>query len=196
MEIWKQIEGYDNYMVSNLGRVKSLNYNHTGKEQVLKPLKHNKNYLMVILYKNGKYKNFKVHRLVAKTFLPNPDNKPCIDHINTNRSDNRVDNLRWVTQKENNNNPLTKEKQVGKIGKLSPNHKPILQFNLNGNFIRRWDCAYDVQMELGFNQSNISSCCREERKTANGYIWKYYDIELYLESKLFKAFNIKNKMVA
>ena len=190
MEIWKDIEGYDNYMVSNQGRVKSLNYKHTGKEQVLKPIKHNKGYLMVRIYKNGKSKNFKVHRLVAQAFIPNTENKSFIDHINTDRTDNSVDNIRWVTLKENNNNPLTKEKQVGKIGKLNPNHKPILQFDKNMNFIRKWECAYDVQRELGFKQSNISNCCNGKRKTSYGYLWKHYNFELYIESKLFKTFNI------
>lgn len=185
MEIWKPIEKYPDYMVSNQGRVKSLK---NGKEKVLKCCKYKDEYLSINLCKNGKQKLHKIHRLVAEAFIPNPDNKPCIDHINTIKNDNRVDNLRWVTNKENSNNPLTINKWKIKIGKLHHNHKPILQFDKNMNFIKRWDCAMDVQRKLGFNQSNISSCCREERKTSNGYKWGY--VEDY-ELIPFKVFDLK-----
>ena len=110
-EIWKSIKSYEGlYEISSLGRVKSLNYRGTGKEKVLKNIEDYKGYLMVGLTKNGKQKKFKIHRLVAEAFIPNPEGKPCIDHINTIRNDNRVENLRWVTYKENNNNQLTKKK--------------------------------------------------------------------------------------
>lgn len=199
MEIWKPIEGFDNYMISNLGRVKSCKY---GKERIMKPLKDKYGYLAIHLLKDKKSNNKRIHRLVALAFIPNVENKPCIDHINTNRSDNRVENLRWVTYKENNNNPLTNEKRsinsgnLGKFGKLSHYHKPTLQFSKDGEFIRKWDCARDIQRELGFDEHYISSCCNKRRKTANGFIWRHYDLELYLESKLFKVFGIKNKKVA
>ena len=119
-EIWKSIRDYENlYEVSNMGRVRSLdreNIDSTGRKRhfkgtILKQSKDTSNYLIVGLTKNGKTKIFRVHRLVAEAFIPNPDNKPCIDHINTIRDDNRVENLRWVTYKENNNNELTNKKQ-------------------------------------------------------------------------------------
>ena len=109
-EIWKTIEDYPNYMVSNMGNVKSLKW---GKEKILKAGKNNHGYLSVVLCKDGKQKTHKVHRLVAQAFIPNPENKEQIDHINTIKTDNRVENLHWVTSKENNNNPLTKEKKIG-----------------------------------------------------------------------------------
>lgn len=109
-EIWKDIEGYENlYQVSNLGRVKSLNYKRTGKEKILKQSKDSKGYFVLNLRINGVTKLFKVHYLVAKTFIPNPENKLEVDHINTIRTDNRVENLKWVTRKENCNNELTKQ---------------------------------------------------------------------------------------
>lgn len=191
IEEWKDIEGFDNYIVSNLGNV--LNKR---KNTFLKPYKEKKGYLRVRLCKNGKYKHFLIHRLVAEAFIPNTDNKPFIDHINTIKNDNRVENLRWVTNKENCNNPLTieKYKEINKIknkqGKLSPKSKPTLQFDLNGNFIRKWDCIKDIERELGFDDSHISDCCLEKKyyKTAYGYKWGY---ESDYELIPFKVFDLK-----
>lgn len=195
MEIWKDIEGYPNYQVSSEGRVKSLNYNRTGKEKILKSRKKRNGYLEVTLCKDGKPKTFTVHRLVVQAFILNPENKPCIDHINTDCTDNRVENLRWVTQKENCNNPLTIKKRrlanignknpmYGKCGKLNHKSKPILQFTLDGKLVRKWDNAMDVQRELGFNHRNISKCCRGERKTASNYIWCYHYKSIWLKNHI------------
>lgn len=113
-EVWKPIKDYEGlYEISNLGRVKSFNYRGSGKEKILKNTECRWGYLTVSLTKSGKCKVFKVHRLVAEAFIPNPENKPCVDHINTIRTDNRVKNLRWVTYKENSNNEKTLEKFKG-----------------------------------------------------------------------------------
>lgn len=110
-EIWKDVVGYEGkYQVSNYGRVKLLDYRQTGQERLIRPGVNKYGYLEVTLYKDNKSKTHRIHRLVAQAFIPNPGNKPCIDHINTIRADNRADNLRWVTHKENSNNPLTKER--------------------------------------------------------------------------------------
>lgn len=113
MEQWKTIDEYPNYMVSNMGNVKSLNYNGTGKEKILKQCKNSKGYLNVTLVNNDGKKNYLVHRLVAIAFIPNskPKLKKQIDHINTDKTDNRVENLRWATALENSNNPITFEKR-------------------------------------------------------------------------------------
>ena len=108
IEEWKPVIGYEGiYEVSDCGNVRSLNYNKSGKVKLLKQITAKDGYLVVCLHKNGKQKEGKVHRLVATAFIPNPDNKPCIDHISTIRNDNRVENLRWATSMENSNNPNT-----------------------------------------------------------------------------------------
>ena len=197
-EIWKDIKGYEGiYKVSNLGRVKSLDRidsnNHPLKGVILKPYISNSGYLLVGLYKQQKRDRKLLHRLVAEAFIPNPDNKPEIDHINTDKTDNTVflnedgsvnydkTNLRWTTRKENINNPLTKTKMQinalkpskGKYGKKHHRSKPIIQYDKDGNFIREWDCANDVERVLGISNKHIGSVCVGKRKSCGGYIWKY-----------------------
>lgn len=100
-EIWYSIDGYQNYMISNCGRVKSLNYNHTRKEKILVPLFNSDGYLHVKLYKNNKVKTITVHRLVASSFIENSESKPQVNHKNGIKTDNRSQNLEWTTAKEN-----------------------------------------------------------------------------------------------
>ena len=170
MEIWKNIENYPDYMVSNLGRVKSIKF---GKEKLLKHSKDKYGYFKVLLSKNGKSKNLKIHRLVAKAFIPNPDNKEFIDHINTNKTDNRVENLRWCTCKENQNNPNTLN-NIDKANKRRCN-KPILQFTLDNCFVKLWVSASEIEKKLGFDHSMISRCCLNKVVRCYGYKWQYYD---------------------
>lgn len=186
MEIWKDIEGYDNYMVSNLGRVKSLKFN---KERILKPYKTEKGYLKISLIKNNRTKVFSIHRLVAQAFIPNIENKKEIDHINTVRDDNRVENLRWTNHKENCNNFTTKQNYSKcRFSKLSTLAKCTFQFNNNMELIKKWNCTRDIERELGFSNKNISSCCNGKRKTAYGYKWGY---EEDYEQIPFKVFDLK-----
>ena len=123
-EIWKPVVDYEGlYEVSSVGRVRSLNYNKTGQVKILKAHNDKDGYLRIELHKHGIAKSYYVHRLVAQAFIPNPENKPCVDHINTMKSDNFYKNLRWVTHKENNNNELTRQHLTGKHHSLETKRK-------------------------------------------------------------------------
>lgn len=180
MENWKFINA--NYEVSNKGNIKSVNYRGTGKSAIRKQSISKNGYMRVILSDNGKNKTYFVHRLVAAAFIPNPDNLPEIDHIDGNRANNDATNLRWCTRKQNLNyqkainNKRETMKKVNtwfkKTGKDNHNAKPVYQYDLEGNFIKKWDCIHDAQ-RCGFNHGNIISCCKGRLKHYKKYIWIY-----------------------
>lgn len=184
IEIWKDIKDFEGlYQVSNLGRIKSLKFR---KERILKPQKHKNGYLYINLYKGNKIKHYSIHRLVAEAFVYNPDpiNNIEVDHLNTNPSDNRAENLEWVDHIKNRHNPLTEQHHIdcqkgekscwyGKYGKEHHSSKPVLQFDLDGNFIKEWECTRQIERELGISRGNISSCCLGNYKTAYSFIWRY-----------------------
>ena len=189
-EIWKDIEGFEGiYQVSNLGKVRSLDrYVNTAilhsklkktKGRILKQSCNIHGYSFVSLGK--KPKPYSVHRLVAKTFIPNPKNKEFVDHINTVRTDNRVENLRWATRSENNRNPNTTAKQslYRKGRTLSENTKKklketaqkykIICIETNYCYESIKECAKKTNIDAG----HIGQVCRGKRKTAGGFHWKY-----------------------
>lgn len=167
-EIWKNIFGYEGlYQVSNYGRVKSLNYKQTRKEQLLKQGIDSRGRLKVILCKNKNKKTILVHRLVAQSFLDNPNNLPCINHKDENPLNNNIENLEYCSFLYNDNYG-TRNKRIAK--RLS---KQVGQYSLDGNFIRSFQSTQEIQRELGFNQGHISKCCNGKQKTAYGFIWKY-----------------------
>ena len=110
-EIWVGINGYPRYEVSNMGRVRSIDYMRTGRTKIVST-NAKSGYLQVLIMRNGEKRYVCVHRLVAEAFIPNPENKPEVDHINCVRDDNRVENLRWVTRSENYHNPITYAKHL------------------------------------------------------------------------------------
>lgn len=195
--IWRDIPGYEGkYQVSNTGQVRSLNYNGTGKKQILKGGTTRDGYKIVQLWKNGKGKTYIVHRLVAQAFIPNPNNLPCINHKDENKTNNFYKNLEWCTHEYNNNYGIRNEKSSNSMqgrtfteehkqklrenhadvkGKNHPRAKAILMFTLDGKFIRRFDCRVDANEYLGKKRtsSNITECLKGNHKTAYGYIWKY-----------------------
>lgn len=182
-EIWKDvgvIKGVDFsglYMVSNFGNVKSLNYNGTGKEKVLKPSKNKYNgYLQVCLYKKGKRKMYLVHRLVAEAFIPNPNNLPFINHKSEIKSQNNAENLEYCGHLYNCNygtrNKRMTEKLKGKYN--TKTSKPVLQIDKNTNeVIAEFPSVAEAIRQLGYSTGNISACCLGKLKTYKGFIWKY-----------------------
>lgn len=172
-EEWLQISGYEGlYEVSNYGRVKSLNYLGHNKIQILKYGKDKKGYLFVILQQKGKKRTFKIHRLVATAFLENPENLPQVNHRDEDKHNNYIGNLEWCNNYYNAHYGTAIDRRVEKQinGKLS---KSVLQYDLYGNFIAEFPSASEVKRQLGFSQVCISRCCRGERKSSHGYIWKY-----------------------
>lgn len=169
-EIWKDIKGYEGkYKVSNLGRVKSKRRN---KERIMKPNKSKKGYLRLNFTINYKSKSFQVHRLVAQSFIPNPEKLPEVNHIDGNKLNNNVKNLEWVTTSEN----CKKAWKIGlkkKIYGKKPNIKKVTQYDLDGNIIRKWDYILQASRELGIDDTGISLCCKHKQKTSGGFKWEY-----------------------
>ena len=185
-EVWKKIVGFPGYLISNQGRVKSC---LSSKEIILKPAICG-GYPFVYLRKDGKSKKNYIHRLVAGAFIPNPTNKPKVDHINTRRCDNRVINLRWVTHSENNLNSISRKKMsnakrgeknpnFGRIGRKHPMYGrkfadnprsiPIVCVELN----RRFSNAVEAGIVLNIQKTGIRCVLRGKQKTAGGYHWIY-----------------------
>ena len=172
-EIWKDIEGYEGlYQVSNFGRVKSVervvkrgNNFIPVKERILK-MGDNDGYNFVILSNRGKGKTAFIHKLVAQTFLSNPDNLPCVNHKDENTHNNDFRNLEWCTWSYNNS-----YKEL-RIRAAESKRKPILQYTKDGEFIREWSHAREAAEELGINKRAIYSACTGRCKTSGGFIWK------------------------
>lgn len=189
MEIWKDIEGYPNYQVSNMGRVKSFNYKQTGKEKIMKGSKNNSGYPQVSLCKEGKTKTYLIHRLVASAFLDNPNNLPEVNHIDEDKSNNRVDNLEYCNRKYNCNYGTHIEKMI------KSKSIPILQFSKTGEFIKRWNNAKEVERNLEICSSDIYKCCKGKKKTCGGYVWGYEKDYQRISFNVF-ALEIYEKRVA
>lgn len=215
-EIWMPIEGYEGlYEVSNTQKVRSVDriLNHpTGTCLVKSKLKSlqisNKGYYCLSLYKNGHGKVHLLHRLIAKAFIPNPFDMPEIDHINGNKMDNRIENLRWTTRKGNMNNPVTRsrmaryysdkdwvkdkmQKRIANKCKTAP--KRVYQYSLNGLFLKEYETTIQAEKDTGIKKELITESCRNDgKKQAMGYLWSYKKFEK-IE---YKPYSKNNKRVA
>lgn len=160
-EIWKTIDGYSNYQVSNLGNVKNTNYRNTGKELLLKGSSYN-GYVHIALRKDNKSKIFLLHRLVAQAFIPNIDNKPCINHKDCDRKNNKVENLEWCTQQEN-IAYMDKLNRRNSGKKISEKDVEIIRKKKNKGLFYKdvWNEYKDILSLSGF------------QKIWYGYTWKY-----------------------
>ena len=152
-EEWRDIKDFESlYQVSNYGRVKNNNYH------IMRFGYNKKGYLQVCLVKNGKKYTKRIHRLVAIAFIPNPDNLPQVNHKDENKNNNCVSNLEWCNVSYNIDYSLS---------------KPIIQYDIYGNFIKRWKSINDACRNLNYATTFISRCCSGKCKSAYNYVWKY-----------------------
>ena len=188
LEIWRTAiydgEIYEGlYKVSNLGRILSLNYNNTGKPGLMNPAEDTSGYLQVGLRKNGETNLCLVHRLVAQTFIPNPENLPEVNHKDEDKTNNFVflnedgsvdkekSNLEWKNHRDNCNHG-TRNERIGKTSTNGKQSKKVLQLSLSGELIREWPSIHECGRN-GYDFRNVSACCLGKRKTAYGFRWEY-----------------------
>lgn len=168
-DLFVPIKDYETlYLVSRLGYVYSCR-----SKKVLKPIIKDNGYACVILYKNHRSKSKYIHILVASTFLEKNSKSLVVNHKDLNKLNNCVDNLEYITQKENIYHSKMNGRQLRKKGKQNSRAKKVLQYDLNGNFIKEWDSVMDIERSLGFKSNYISNCALGKCKTSCGYSWKY-----------------------
>lgn len=191
VEIWKDIDGFEGlYKISNLGNIYSIggrvmggmNNRYKNKPRMMKP--HIRNgYEHVCLTKDKKQFHYKIHRLVAMAFVPNPNDYPFVNHKNEIKDDNRAVNLEWCTAKYNLNYGSHNEKM-----RKTKSKKPIAQFDMNGNFIEIHDSSRDIERKFGYFHNNITNCCKHKYgyKSAYGYKWEFATRDLMEEYNLIE----------
>ena len=155
-----------NYLVNEKGEIFSKRFN-----KKLTPKVNWDGYHRVQIWKDNKCVMVSWHRIIAQTFIPNPENKPFVNHINGVKSDNRVENLEWCTQQENIIHAFKTGLSKPQVnGKLS---RKVNQFDLEDNHIKTWDSIMQVERELGIKHSNISYACKSSTNYAKGFKWRY-----------------------
>lgn len=175
------IKDFPEYLITDSGEVFSKNGRWDKNIKKLK-LRIVQGYTRTCLYKNKKRHDEFVHRLVAKTFIPNPENKPEINHKNGIRNDNRASNLEWCTQSENVKHAYdilgrkAPKPWLGKFGKDNKRSRLVLQIK-NDKIIAEFWGTSEASRKTGINQRNINSCCTGKRHSAGGYCWRYKSIK-------------------
>ena len=172
-ERWKDIEGYEGlYQISDYGRVKSL---RRKKPIIMRAHEDLKHYLDAPLSVNGIEKNCRLHRLVAKAFIPNPDNLPRINHIDCNKHNNYILNLEWCDNGYNQRHAFAHKLNTRKKLGESPKAKKVCQLTENGEIIKVWDSIARIELEKGWSSGSICMACNGKYKKAYGYKWRYYE---------------------
>ena len=182
METWKDIKGFEGiYQISNMGRAKSFKADPNGRILSIKNSKGD--YLNIVLCHGNKRRSVKVHRLVAEAFIPNPDNKPEVNHKDGNKQNNRVGNLEWVTRAENHRHALALNPNILK-GMVQYNRyirpRTIQQFTMDGRFVAEYANSTEAEKATGVCQRNILQVANRDeykpgktRRQAGGYIWRF-----------------------
>ena len=172
------IKDFPDYYITDTGDVYSRNYHHTGRIKKIKTYKNKWGYERIVLSKYNKKTHFSIHRLVAIAFIPNPENKPQVNHKNGVKTDNKVSNLEWVSRKENiQHSYKTLHRKANmpwkdKFGALHPRSKIIQQIK-NGKTIAEFYGANEAERKTGISHSNIIACCKGRLNYTGGYQWKY-----------------------
>lgn len=181
-ETWLPVVGYENYEVSNLGRVRSL-----ASGRVLRPYKERDGYLRVKLSKNRKTKMHRVHRLVAMAFIPNPLGLPIINHKNERKDQNFVENLEYCDYRYNNT--------YGSLAdKIAEKSREVYQFTMSGEFVAWYPSTAEAERQTGILRGDISQCASGKCKTQGGYQWRY-EPTLFLDATNGVFNNAKSKCV-
>jgi len=160
-ETFVKVEGFDNYEVSNLGKIRNIK-----SRRILKPFLQNNGYLMHALYGHDKKKFLLLHRILATAFVDNPEGKPCVNHIDENKLNNDLSNLEWCTAKENARHG-TRIKRIAEKRSIE-----VVQLDLNDNVLNTFESMVQAERETGIDASSITKCCKGKRKSAGGYKWR------------------------
>lgn len=192
-EIWKDLKGFDlPYQISNKGNIKCLTHTiidvlgrkYVRYEHNMSLTKHKSGYVVVTLRKNNSRSVCRVHVLVAKTFIDNPDNKPTVDHIDGNKTNNSVNNLRWYTIQENKRNPNTFLQSIeATINSCKSRTKKVYQLDSNYKVIAEYNSAEEAAKNVGCSSVFIHRCCVMSKRTAKGYHWSYNRFRIKTNTK-------------
>lgn len=160
-ETFVKIEGFEKYEVSNLGRVRNIK-----SGRILKPKFHRDGYLRHYLYGYDKRKSLLLHRIIATAFIDNPEEKPQVNHIDENKTNNDLSNLEWCTVREN----MTHGTRIKRASEKC--FKKVIQLDLNDNVLNEFESIKQAGQETGVFATSISACCNGKRKSAGGYKWR------------------------
>jgi hypothetical protein len=183
---WRKIKDFPDYWVSDHGNILSLTVPNR-KCRMLKLINY-KGYVRVCLYNNKDKKIYFVHRLVAEAFIPNPENKPEINHL-SHTTDNRKNMIEWATRQENIDHSIRVLKSNGIKGKENSQSKPIRQIK-NGEVIKIWESIMETGTK-GFSRASITGCCQGRRKNHKGFRWEFDNEKDRLAAKPFVPINRK-----
>lgn len=180
MEVWKKVEGYDNYEVSNTGKVRTHNYMNRGETREMSPSSC-RGYLQVNLFKDNKQKCMRIHRLVAEAFIPNPNNLREVNHIDGNKENNNVENLEWCTREENlaheHRTGLGDKARAGLIRSFEARRRAVIAIPQNGGAKMEFVSIQEAGRRLNIEATKICACLKGRAKSASGFVFEYKEEE-------------------